>query len=95
MHYDDNFGHWHDMEDPEMQDFYERTQRTNVKKICSICGEEVMIQPHYDKCNACCVRIGRAIPRWFVLRNSKVTRKNISSELRDRLAWSPVFTSES
>lgn len=57
MHYDDNFGHWHDMEDPEMQDFYERTQRTNVKKICSICGEEVMIQPHYDKCNACCVRI--------------------------------------
>lgn len=57
MHYDDNFGHWHDMDDPEMQEFYEEVQRTNVRKICSICGESVMIQPHYDKCNACCDRI--------------------------------------
>ena len=61
MNYDDNFGHWDNMDDPDMQDFYEQVQRTNVRKICSICGDEVMIQSHYDKCNSCCERIERGM----------------------------------
>jgi hypothetical protein len=53
-YYDDNFGHWEDMDDPDMVDFYHRVQKSNVKKECSICGRMVMIQPHYDKCDSCC-----------------------------------------
>lgn len=52
-YYDDNYGHWNDMEDPEMRDFYKQVQRTNVKKKCVGCGRTVNIQPHYDICNSC------------------------------------------
>jgi hypothetical protein len=52
-YYDDNFGHWDDMDDPEMRDFYHKTQRTNVRKKCSRCGRMVSIQPQYDKCGPC------------------------------------------
>ena len=31
-YYDDNFGHWDDMEDPDMRDFYRQVQRENVEK---------------------------------------------------------------
>ena len=56
--YDDNFGHWDMSDDPEeTMDFYRRVQETNVEKVCVICGEKVMIQPQYDKCNACCEKI--------------------------------------
>ena len=52
-YYDDNFGHWHDMDDPEMREFYFETQRTNVRKRCEGCGRMVSIQPQYGYCNAC------------------------------------------
>jgi hypothetical protein len=52
-HYDDNFGHWDDMDDPDMQDFYDHIQSTNVLKTCERCGLEVNIQPHYAYCNSC------------------------------------------
>jgi len=55
--YDDNFGEWHDMDDPEVQEFYQQVQQTNVEKQCIICGCTVRIQPHYDKCNACCEKL--------------------------------------
>jgi len=51
--YDDNFGDWHDCNEPEVQDFYRQTQRTNVKKICVDCGKTVSIQPQYECCNSC------------------------------------------
>lgn len=56
---DDNFGTWHDTEDPEVQAFYRKVQQTNVWKVCSCCGRKVKIQPHYDKCNSCCEKIER------------------------------------
>jgi hypothetical protein len=58
-HYDDNFGEWDDMDDPDMQDFHDHVQRTNVETECSICGRLVMLQPHYDKCNSCMEAIER------------------------------------
>ena len=37
-YYDDNFGHWDDMDDPDMREFYFKVQQTNVKKECDRCG---------------------------------------------------------
>ena len=51
-YYDDNYGNWHDMDDPEMREFYFETQRTNVRKRCEGCGRMVSIQPQYGYCNA-------------------------------------------
>jgi hypothetical protein len=53
MYYDDNFGVWEGMEDPDMQVFYDKIQRTNVEKECAGCGRIVKIQPHYAYCNSC------------------------------------------
>jgi hypothetical protein len=50
---DDNFGNWEDMDDPDVQEFYLKTQKTNVKKECQGCGRMVMIQPQYAYCNSC------------------------------------------
>lgn len=51
--YDDNYGQWDGMDDPEMREFYFRTQRKNVEKVCVICGRTVRIKPEYDKCGRC------------------------------------------
>ena len=51
--YDDNFGHWDDMDDPDMREFYNDTQRRNVQKKCVCCGRMVSILPQYDKCGPC------------------------------------------
>lgn len=56
-YYDDNFGNWECMDDPDQQEFYEWVQRASVEKKCSICGRMVMILPQYDKCDACARRI--------------------------------------
>ena len=53
IYYDDNYGEWEDMNDPDMQDFYLETQRTNVEKRCEGCGRIVRIQPDYAYCNRC------------------------------------------
>jgi hypothetical protein len=55
--YDDNFGHWECMDDPDQQEFYERVQRQSVEKVCVICERAVRILPQYDKCDACARRI--------------------------------------
>ena len=52
-YYDDNFGHWHDMDDPDMQAFYHETQRKSVRKKCQGCGRMVRIKPDYAYCNSC------------------------------------------
>ena len=53
QYYDDNFGHWDDMDDPDMVEFYHRVQQTNVEKECKRCGHLVSIQPQYAICNSC------------------------------------------
>lgn len=52
-YYDDNYGHWEDMDDPDMVDFYHQTQRRNVRKKCLGCGRMVSIKPEYGYCNSC------------------------------------------
>ena len=59
--YDDNFGEWHDMDDPEVRDFYAHCQRTNVEKKCRRCERLVRIQPHYAYCNSCADAMERGI----------------------------------
>ena len=60
-YYDDNYGHWKDMDDPEMQAFYRHVQATNVEKECQGCGSLVRIQPQYAYCNQCADAIERGI----------------------------------
>jgi len=56
MYYDDNFGHWDGMDDPDMVAFYHQTQRENVEKVCVDCGRTVRIRPDYECCNSCADR---------------------------------------
>ena len=53
LYYDDNFGCWDNMDDPEMQDFYFDVQKRTVEKVCAICERTVFILPQYDKCGRC------------------------------------------
>jgi hypothetical protein len=52
-YYDDNFGFYEDMGDPDMVDFYHRNQERSVLKACDGCGQEVSLLPHYAYCNGC------------------------------------------
>ena len=52
-YYDDNFGHWEDMDDPDMQEFYHRVQRESVWKTCKRCERRVKLRPDYGICNSC------------------------------------------
>jgi hypothetical protein len=58
-YYDDNFGHWEDMDDPDMRDFYRQVQAESVWKKCVICKRRVKLRPDYDKCNSCMERLER------------------------------------
>ena len=52
-YYDDNFGHWDDMDDPENQAFYRQVQRESVWKDCKHCGKRVKLRPQYGICDSC------------------------------------------
>jgi hypothetical protein len=58
-YYDDNFGHWEDMDDPDMVDFYHQVQRESVLKKCADCGRRVRLRPDYGICGACADRAER------------------------------------
>jgi Rad3-related DNA helicase len=60
-YYDDNFGEWHDMDDPEMRKFYKQVQKESVRKKCQGCGRMVRIRPDYAYCNSCADRIERGM----------------------------------
>lgn len=59
LYYDDNFGVWEGMDDPEMVEFYHQVQRESVEKKCEGCGRMVRIRPNYVYCNDCAERIER------------------------------------
>lgn len=61
MYYDDNFGHWEDMDDPDMREFYLDVQRRSVVKKCVLCRRKVKILPQYDKCDNCTRQIETGI----------------------------------
>ena len=52
-YYDDNFGHWSDMDDPDMREFYDQVQQESVLKKCEGCGRLVRLRPDYSICNSC------------------------------------------
>ena len=52
-YYDDNFGHWEDMDDPEARAFYHQVQRESRRKKCQGCGRTVRLRPDYAYCNSC------------------------------------------
>ncbi len=51
--YDDNFGHWEDMDDPDVREFYDQVQKESVWKDCERCGRRVKLRPSYSICNSC------------------------------------------
>lgn len=55
-YYDDNFGFWEDMDDPDNIEFYERVQRESVEKKCEGCGRTVRILPQYGYCDGCATK---------------------------------------
>jgi len=52
-YYDDNFGHWEDMDDPDNREYYNYVQRVSVDKECDGCGRIVRILPNYGYCDSC------------------------------------------
>jgi hypothetical protein len=58
-YYDDNYGFWEDMDDPDTQSFYQETQRNSVRKKCQGCGRMVKIRRDYAICNSCAERLER------------------------------------
>jgi len=52
-YYDDNFGHWDDMDDEENLSFYKQVQAESVLKTCGDCERKVMLRPDYAICNSC------------------------------------------
>lgn len=64
FHYDDNFGVWDDMDDPDMADFYEQVQRESVVKKCLGCCRMVKLRPSYSYCDSCATRIERGEDVW-------------------------------
>jgi uncharacterized OB-fold protein len=57
--YDDNYGWWEGMDNPDMVEFFERTQQESVEKRCKGCGRMVFIRPNYDICNSCATVLER------------------------------------
>jgi hypothetical protein len=57
--YDDNYGFWEDMDDPDNQAFYRETQKASVRKKCKGCGRMVKIRRDYAICNSCADRMER------------------------------------
>lgn len=62
-YYDDNYGDWSEFEydnDPDdVEAFRNHVEQNSVWKVCSVCGRNVHIQRHYDKCDSCCRKIER------------------------------------
>lgn len=52
-YYDDNFGEWRDMDDPDMRQFYKEVQKESVWKKCEGCGRRVKLRRDYAYCNSC------------------------------------------
>ena len=52
-YYDDNFGHWEDMDDPDNREYYKYVQSASVDKECNGCGRIVRLLPKYGYCDPC------------------------------------------
>lgn len=54
MIYDDNYGFYHNTDEPEVMEFYRETQRNSVMKRCKRCDRMVKLRRDYAICNNCC-----------------------------------------
>jgi hypothetical protein len=52
-YYDDNFGEWQGMDDPDMVEFYHKVQKESEWKVCAQCGDTVRIRRSYVICGRC------------------------------------------
>jgi len=52
-YYDDNFGHWEDMDDVDVLNYYHYVQRVSVDKEYEGCGRIVRLLPNYGYCDTC------------------------------------------
>ena len=55
-YYDDNFGTWDDMDDPDMVEFYHSVQERSVETECYGCGYTFMLLPGYGYCDSCATK---------------------------------------
>jgi predicted PolB exonuclease-like 3'-5' exonuclease len=55
-YYDENFGGWDGMDDPDMVEFYHQVQAESVEKVCVDCGRTVRLRPDYECCSSCADR---------------------------------------
>lgn len=58
-YYDDNFGWWNNMDDPENIEFYNQVQRESVMKKCHGCNRRVKLRRDYAICNSCADKLER------------------------------------
>jgi hypothetical protein len=56
-YYDDNFGEYEDMDDPDNREFYRQVQKESVWKRCQGCDKRVKLRPDYAYCNSCATKI--------------------------------------
>jgi len=52
-YYDDNFGCWEEMDDPDKVAFYHQVQKESRLKKCQGCGRKARLRPSYGICNRC------------------------------------------
>jgi hypothetical protein len=55
-YYDDNFGHWDNMDEEGMVEFYHKVQKGSEWKTCKQCGDTVRLWQHYVICGGCADR---------------------------------------
>jgi len=60
-YYDDNYGHWTNMDDPDKVAFYHEVQKRSVRKKCQGCGRMVKIRRDYAICNSCAEKAERGM----------------------------------
>ena len=63
-YYDDNYGHWENMDEEGMVDFYHQVQRESELKCCKQCGEKVYLRRTYSICNDCADMNEGLRPQW-------------------------------
>lgn len=63
-YYDDNYGHWNNMDEEGMVEFYHQVQKDSVWKNCKQCGEKVKIRRNYSICNSCADMNEGKTPQW-------------------------------
>ena len=52
-YYDDNYGWYDGMDDPDMQSFAKQVEKESDWKVCRHCKNRVKLRTEYDLCTSC------------------------------------------